>query len=113
MGIGPVFELSASVSERLVAILAQEKVRVVELSSDRVLFRRGLACVVGDRVKDADKTLIWLTSPKSHAVNPFFWVFDFRLNTQIGKRLISSGAKRIAWDEFYEVFSRVLKSGQA
>ena len=109
MGIGPVFELSPSVRANLAAILNKEKIRVDEVNTNRVLFRRRLGCILGNRVTHADKTFIWLTSPKSHAVNPFLWLFDARLNTQIERLLTSNGAKPTAWGEFYRMFDQVFK----
>lgn len=107
MGIGPVFDCPNELAERLPAIFAEDNIRV-ECVPDggctgigtELQFRRRLGRINGYKRNRDGRTLIWLTFPRAHSLNPLLWYFDFSLSKSIEQRLQHAGAIRTYWTEF-------------
>jgi len=108
MGIGPVLDCSKELNKNLSSLMALEHIKTERLPvvspaiTAMCIFRRGIARIVG-RLRDRDgRTLVWLTTPGTHAFNPLFWYFDHRLLQQVEAVLVRNGAQRADFGEFAE-----------
>jgi hypothetical protein len=96
MSIGPILEIPDDLTNRLRSTLESECIRV-EHSDECFIFRKRLAALNGRLVHRDGRTLLWLTFPKAHALNPLFWPLDFSLSNRVERVLKREGARSVEW----------------
>jgi hypothetical protein len=101
MAIGTILDCSTDVEERLPTILAAQQIRVRRVG-ESLTFQRWIGRIDCLPRQRNGRTLLWLTVPKAHAFNPFFWYFDFALSKRIERVLRGNGASVSDWETFAE-----------
>ena len=97
--IGPVLDCPTELREQFATVLQSEGIAVTDLP-DGVQFQSNVARVEGKTRLSNDRCLVWLTFPKSHALNPLLWCFDFALCKRICRALRRHGAAEAEWAAF-------------
>jgi hypothetical protein len=107
LSIGPTFECPVSLVERLPEISASHKIRMEIVNPEQ---RDALAvyCVFKSRCGRIDarlsvgdkRTRIWLTFPRTYALNPLLWPLNFRLIRRIEHMLLHNSARRCDWSKY-------------
>jgi hypothetical protein len=109
MSIGPCFELPAEAVARISIIAASKgiKLEVADTtdqgeSIEHYIFERHLGKIEGRRRASERGYRVWLTFPRSHALNPLRWMFDFRLSSRIEQMFQEVGARRCDFSEWLD-----------
>jgi hypothetical protein len=99
MSIGTILDFPSELEERISTILAAHQI-CVERVGNFFKFNRRMARIDGVCRLRKGHTFLWLTFPKAHAFNPFFWYFDFALSVRIERALLRNGAAISDWRAF-------------